>query len=160
LVASGNAEALTPQGQAQIIAVSYYAGGLITAFILLNGILQLMLARWWQGLMFNPGGLRKELYNIRLSHVVGILYIILFVLSYMDNPITVDMMPVIYLLFAVSGLSLMHYILAQRKYSWLWLLMMYALAIKFLPQSGLLIAMVAFLDIWINFRNRLARPVT
>ncbi len=159
VVDSGNAEGITLENKQQIIDVSRYAGGLLTAFILLNGILQLILARWWQGLMFNPGGLRKELYNIRLSHVVGILFIIFFVLSYLDNPIAIDIMPIIYLLFAVSGLSLMHYMLAPRKYSWLWLLIMYAVAIRFLPQSGLLIAFVAFMDIWFNFRSRVARPI-
>lgn len=154
LIASGNGEGITPESRQQMIDVSHYAGGLLTAFVLLNAILQLMLARWWQGLVFNPGGLRQELYNIRLSHVIGVLFIIFLVLAYMNNPIAIDIMPVIYLLFAVSGFSLMHYMLAPRKYSWLWLLIMYAVAIRFFPQSGLLISFVTFLDIWFNFRQR------
>jgi hypothetical protein len=158
-ISINSSDSLTPENQAQIIAVlSRYAGGLMAASILLNAVLQVVIARWWQGVMYNPGGLREELYNIRLSHVVGVLYVICFAFSYMNYAIAVDIMPILYIMFSLAGLSLMHYILGPRKNSWLWLLMAYVLIIMSIQKSVMLISIVAFLDIWLNFRSRFTRP--
>jgi hypothetical protein len=134
----------------------YASGLIITSCVLLNALLQLGAARWWQAAIFNPGGLRKELYEIRLSKVIGILFVIGLVFSYRANAVALDIMPVFYSLFCIAGLSLVHNRLALVKYSWFWLIVIYVVAVLLFPESANIFAVIALLDIAIDFRKRFA----
>lgn len=139
-----------------INAAKQYATGLMVAGILFNAILQLIVARWWQAIVFRPGSLRKELRNIRLSQLAGVLFIISLVLSYLGNSVVLDIMPVLYVLFGAAGLSLIHYLfgLMRSPTVWFWLCILYLTLFFTLPVSIVLIAILALLDIWLDIRKR------
>ncbi len=147
------------QTESQIDAISItkqYATGLMIAAILFNALLQLIVARWWQAIMFKPGSLRVELHNIRLSQLAGILFIISLVFSYLGNRVVLDIMPILYILFTAAGLSLIHYLfgLARSPTKWFWMSVLYVALIFTLPMSMLLVAMGAVVDIWTDVRKR------
>src|SRR5262249_9120118 len=49
--------------------VSHFATGIIVAGILAFDIVLLLMARAWQAVLFNPGGLSKEWQQLRLSYL-------------------------------------------------------------------------------------------
>jgi len=137
----------------------HYATGLMIAAIIFNAILQLIVARWWQAIVFNPGNLRVELRSIRLSQLAGILFIVSLVFSYLGNSVVLDIMPILYILFASAGLSLIHYLfgLSYSATKWFWLSALYITLIFTLPVSVLLVAMVALVDVWADVRKRIKK---
>lgn len=144
--------------QLQVVnIIKHYATGLMLTSLILNGLLQVGLARWWQAAMFNPGGLRKELYSLRLSNIVGILFILVLVASFWSNAIVLDIKPVFYALFSVAGFSLLHWWLATKRYGWVGLLIAYIAAILLFPESLMIIAILALLDVLLDLRKRLTR---
>src|SRR5690606_2484533 len=41
--------------------------GLLAALIAMNALLALLIGRWWQAMLYNPGGFRAEFYEFRLG---------------------------------------------------------------------------------------------
>jgi hypothetical protein len=161
------ANATTVAGD-QINASKQYATGVLIAGLLLSAFLQLIAARWWQSAMFYPRILRRELHGIRLSVLAGVLFILSLVLASMDNPVVLDMMPIVYLLFAAAGLSLIHWVLAMNpnSVSWFGLLFIYfALIFPVLTSNlafvssitVLMVAVLALADAGFNIRKRLRK---
>jgi hypothetical protein len=136
-----------------------YASGLIVSAVLLNAILQVVVARWWQAALFAPGTLRRELHNIRLSPLAGALSILSMVFFYLGNSVVWDMMPILAILFTCAGLSVFHYFLGlmQSPTRWFWIAMLYVTLIFAMPISMIFVAMVALLDIWLDLRRKLRK---
>lgn len=132
-----------------------FATGLVILSIVLNGLLQLLLARWWEVIMFAPGTLRRELYQIRFGYVVGALFVAILLLSLWGNATALDMKPVFYGLFFIAGISLAHCLLAQARYGWFWLMFVYIALIVLFPKSTMIVAIFALLDVLLDFRRRL-----
>lgn len=151
---SGQA-AIPSDVQMQAVAtMKQLATGFIVVSILFNAMLQLLIARWWQAVMFNPGGLRKELYQIRLSHIAGAVFVIGFALAYLGSDLAIDMMPVIFAVFFAAGLSVIHKMISLTKNGWIWLFLIYLGIIWLFPVSIAIVAMVALLDTGIDIRKR------
>jgi hypothetical protein len=158
-----NAVVIPHEIQGQIVnTIKTYATGVFIVSITFNALLQLVLSRWWQAIMFNPGELRKELLNIRLSYIAGALFLICYPLSSWGDKTAIDMMPVIYLVFSIAGLSVMHSLLGVKTRR-LGLVLLYVglIVIITLFPSGILpialiFSLIAFFDIGMNFRKRFA----
>jgi hypothetical protein len=154
-----SATSATEQQVAVINIIKFYATGLFVVSVLFNVMLQLILSRWWQAAMFNPGGLRLELRQIRLSHVSSILLMIGFGLTSFGSEMITDMMPVLCAVFAAAGLSFMHCYLATIKNTLVWLIILYLLVIWLFPLSVVFLAFVALFDVWMDLRKRLIRTI-
>lgn len=149
----------TNEAQIEWINISkQISTGAVTAVILCGAMLQLVAARWWQTKVFKPGMLQRELHNLRLSQLAGILFFGSLVLSYLGNVVVLDIMPVLYMLFIVAGLSLIHYLfgLSHSPTVWFWLAVFYLTLLLTWPFSVVLVAMFGWLDIWLNMRKRIS----
>lgn len=153
-VASKEVAATQAQAIVAINSMKHYATGFLVVSMLFNALLQLLIARWWQAVMFNPGELRKELYQIRLGYVASLVLVIVLVLAYLEVDFAMDVLPVLLMAFFVAGLSLLHKLISLTKMSWLWLVVMYLGIIWLVPLSIVIVAMIALLDTGLNFRKR------
>jgi hypothetical protein len=132
-----------------------FATGIVTMVFAMYALLIVLIARWWQDAIYNPGGLRKELMVIRINRVLGVVFIVGVLLTLIwDNATVRDVMPVLYLVFGLAGLSLLHYVTAARHMKWIWLVLIYAV-LTFVPQTVLLVALMALLDTFSDFRHRI-----
>ena len=94
-------------------------------------IITMLLARWWQSALFNPGGFRKEFYALRLPRILvfptlaGLLTLLLVPgtasIALRD---TVILMLVLYLF---QGISVIHGFLYTRARSRVWLIVIYGM---------------------------------
>lgn len=155
---AGSGAAAQQEIEAQLIdRAKQYATGFSIVSILFNALLQLALARWWQALIFNPGGLQKELWQIRLGYAAAVVFVALFGLAFFGNQMSVDASPVMLLAFCMAGLSLIHCLIGTTKFSWLFLLMVYTGIVFLFPLSAVLISIAALFDTLFNFRRMMGK---
>ena len=138
-----------------VAAVKPFVTGFITLIVLLSALMPVLIARWWQAVMFNPGGLRKELYQVRLSYFVGFIFVGCMALALFGNATAQDMMPVIIGSYCIAGLSLLHALLGATELWWLWLAFIYLGLIFLSFLVAIIIAFIALMDTSIDFRKRL-----
>ena len=134
---------------------SRYATGVLAASFLFNILTQVVLARAWETVVFMPGQLRRELYMFRPGWISAIVTVLLLVLDLMGVAIAIDLLPVMILLFALAGLSLMHAVCARMRKPWVMLILVYVGICFTLPWSLIGIAIPGLLDVWVDFRARL-----
>lgn len=132
--------------------------GLLGAGLLLSLVATLFLARWWQALLYNPGGFRKEFYDLRLDKRVGIVLLLvvglMLVLKGFWGQLAGDLLVVLLALYSVVGLSLLHGVVAATGSHVGWLFAVYLLLGFLLPQMMILLAAAGFTDSWVNVRER------
>src|SRR5205823_2075857 len=125
---SGSPSFMSKDAQLESISTTkQFATGFMTAAILANALMQLMVARWWQSYILMPGSMRRELQHIKLSQLTGVLFIACLIFSYFGNRVIFDIIPVVYLLFLVAGLSVIHYFfgLMKSQTAWFCLMLLY-----------------------------------
>jgi hypothetical protein len=142
-----------------VSAMKHYATGLVTASVLFNALLQILVARWWQAVMFNPGALRKELQQIRLSYVTGMLFMTGLILWFCHVEISLDIMPVLIMVFFAAGLSLLHYLVASTDFGWMLLILIYMALVWLFPLSLIIVSLLALVDTTVNIRQRINRKI-
>lgn len=164
-----------------INTVKGFATGIVTAFALFAAVFQVALARLWQVTVVNHGRMGRELQYVRLSHLAGMLFIASIVFYYLENLVVLDILPVLFLLFSVAGLSLVHYIcgLMEPTRGRFWLSVLYialmysltmmamlpvftqlnmmlpvALAILILSTCIFAFVLLGLFDVWLDVRKR------
>ena len=145
----------TGQQKQMILHLSKVATGLQTAALLLVDLLWLLLARYWQAVLYNPAALRSELQIIRMPRwASGILAAVVVMAVITKLPLIVDVLPMVLLPFALAGLSLIHFIMAVRKVHWIWLVLFYVVLVFALPYISMGLVVLALVDSLLNLRQR------
>lgn len=127
--------------------------GLIAYFVAFSGALGLVVGRWWQALVYNPGGFATEFQAIRLNAVPAVVCLLAGLYSLFQGADYSIWFSVFTLPLLFTGLAITHRIVAVRKWGIQWLVLFYAALFLLDPVSQLLIVL-AFLDTWLNFRGR------
>jgi len=142
-----------------INATKAYATGMVMVVLLLKAWSMLMMGRWWQGSISGVPILRSELYELRLNGLAGIFFIVAVIFWNLGNPVVLDIMPILYLLFGMAGLCLVHYLFNMSRTSMtiFWMSLFYIMIILSLPTSAMVISLIALLDSLFNIRNRIKK---
>lgn len=142
----GQPVALAPPGTATI-------AGLLGLMNALSCVLCLLLARWWQALLYNPGGFRAEFHGLRYTPAVaGIL--VLLVLGVSSLGLEYRPWAVLFALpLSIAGLALVHARAAYRGYGAGYLTLFYLLWM-FLDPVKLIVIGLAVADSMVDFRSR------
>ena len=126
------------------------------AVYMILAIILLMLSRWMQAALYNPGGFQKEFHGLRVEQKAALLLVGLMMLANFEILIPQSWMLYLVLPLMFSGLALVHAVVAAKKLSSLWLAVLYALIV--LPLIVNMIVLLALLDSWYDFRTRLQKP--
>jgi len=121
------------------------------------GVLSLMLARWFQARLFNPGGFRLEVHALRLSQVTGFLLAALFVLVSSWEPLAA-FMPMVLMPIVLAGIGLVHGLVGLKKSGMTPLVVFYLGLVLFGPLMVPILAVAVVLDSFFDFRGRVRRP--
>ncbi len=120
---------------------------------MLAGLL-LILARWMQAALYNPGGFRQEFHNLRISNKVALLLVgAILASSFGVLPSNWIVYSTIPLLFA--GAALVHGIVAIRQLPGALLAVFYTVMLLPIVMQG--VVFLALMDSWYDFRKRLQR---
>jgi hypothetical protein len=131
------------------------ATGLQIALLLLGDLISLAIARWWQGILYNPGALKPAFYNIRFGWVAALILIGIVIAALFGDAAAIDALPVVLFSFVWPALSLIHNMAARHNVATHWLVFFYVLCVILLPYMLVLLTLVAMVDSWRNFRHRL-----
>jgi hypothetical protein len=150
---------LAPE-QLKMIAetMAKYATGVEAVFIVLSGMCSLIVSRWVQAWLFNPGGFRQEFYRIHFGKVEAGVLLLCVLASIAGVGLASDWVPVIAFPFLLAGVSLIHSVVGVSRRPWFWIIGFYVALIILSPYSLFILLTLAFVDSWLNFRNRLGLP--
>ncbi|MBQ0724302.1 MAG: DUF2232 domain-containing protein, partial [Cycloclasticus sp.] len=97
---------------------SAYMTGVVVAGTITSIMISLLLGRWWQGLLFNPGGFNQEFTSIRLQPRDAYAFVVLIVLALLFSGQLAELMwnldVQLVLLFLIVGVSVVHVIIKNR----------------------------------------------
>jgi hypothetical protein len=129
--------------------------GQMVSAALLFVVLGLLLGRWWQALLFNPGGFRPEFHELRLGRPLALGMLALFGAALLTGwmPLTNGVL-VLGTLYTVQGIALAHALIFKLQLSSAWLVLFYLLLVPLLSQ---LVMALGIADAWADFRGRI-RP--
>lgn len=150
------AQAQLPKEQRLVEANQRLVLGFMALMFALFALSALLLGRWWQSSLYNPGGFQAEFHQLRLSPLVAGLCVLSAALSSDQSFVWSNLFALPLL---VTGIALIHAVVAQKKLGRVWLVMMY-IGITILSSMFVLgLVLLAVLDSWIDFRSRLeAKP--
>ncbi|GAB4352935.1 MAG: hypothetical protein Kow0060_03120 [Methylohalobius crimeensis] len=144
------------QWKTRVDTIARYMTGVMAAGMVSSLALSLLLGRWWQSLLFNPGGFRNEFLTMRL-HKLSV-YLVLglagaaVVSTGQGYEAVINLLVVLGVLYVVAGTAVLHAILAGRGQKVL-LAVLYVLML-FVPHVFAPIALVGFTDAWFDWRAR------
>lgn len=137
----------------QLFSSETQANGYLTWVSVISATLALVLGRWWQALLYNPGGLQQEIHNLRMPLPLAAIGMLLWIFCLVSEHYVfwgaVAAFPML-----VAGIGLMHWLVAQRGWGRGPLIALYVmLVIAALPLAGFLCGL-ALIDSWIDIRAR------
>lgn len=133
-----------------------FIAGLLAWVIALTAVAALLLARWWQSLLYNPGGFRTEFHALRFDKLSASVLFVALMGCYLLGQEYVTWGNLLGLPLLLSGIALVHHSIAFAQLGTPWLVVFY-MGLVFLlgPLSSVLIGL-GFLDSVMDFRSRLA----
>jgi hypothetical protein len=133
--------------------------GLFASSIMFGTVLSLLLGRWWQAVFYNPGGFGKEFQSLDLGKVSALCAItVMLIAAIVDSVFAVAMVTVVFVLYGMQALSLLHAAINIRQVNAAWLFVIYVIMF-FVPHVLLLLVLASLADPWLNIRQRISRAV-
>lgn len=120
-------------------------------------IMLLMLARWMQAALYNPGGFRQEFHRLRIEQKVALPLVGVMLLMNFGEFIPSGWVLYLVLPLVISGIALVHGVVAWKKVPGMWLVTFYL--VLMLPYMVQFLVLLALIDSWYDFRSRLQSSV-
>lgn len=117
-------------------------------------ILALMLARWWQGMLYNPGGFQAEFWRFRVTPMAVVILVMVMLLLGNSGEQYRFWGVVCFLPLVVAGIALVHGSVGRLGLGRIWLFVFYFALLSVSPLWALLI-LAAVIDSWFDIRRRL-----
>jgi len=136
--------------------------GLVAAVLLYSTMINLSLARWFQAMLYNPGGFQQEFHAIHLDKRVSIVAALIGAAGMVfaaEGGIAQDLMILVVALFSIHGLALVHGLLGLTKMSSGWLVVLYIGLLLVPPHIAMMLAMVGYIDSWVDMRGRVRKKI-
>ena len=155
LIANSNGSLDAEQLQLIIDQVVSLLPGFFASSFMIGTMLSLYMARWWQAVIYNPGGFGKEFRAINLGKATALIALaIAITASLIKADIFNAMLLVVFALYLNQGVAVLHAVFAGKQFNAVWLFMIYLLMF-FVPHIVVLLALAGLADTWIDFRRRL-----
>ncbi|MET0124433.1 hypothetical protein [Pseudomonas caspiana] len=129
--------------------------GSIAVTLQVFSVLCLILGRYWQALLYNPGGFGREFRQIRIPKGLALSLLAAMFVGPMLGVQMLVLLPLLSVPLAFAGLALIHGLVAQKKLANFWLVGMYVTLVPFMHLIGPLLVVIAIVDSLIDFRGRL-----
>ncbi len=113
-----------------------------------------MLARWWQSQLYNPGGFQQEFHQIRISPVLSGILVTLLMVCFAFSEQLGRWIPLLTVPLMIAALALTHWAIKHRNLSGNWVFGFYLLVLVFFQVLYPLLASLALMDSFFNLRTR------
>jgi hypothetical protein len=124
------------------------ATGQLALSVLLLDLGILAVSRWLQARLYNPGGLSKELCNIRLQPMSNVILLLVMTAVFFDITLAWDVVYIVVGMFFLAGLSLFHAMIKRTPYESVGVVVFYAaLLLATIFQYGAIAYMIVIMVI-------------
>ncbi|AZD27354.1 hypothetical protein [Pseudomonas chlororaphis] len=130
--------------------------GLIAALLQVVSVLSLIVGRYWQALLYNPGGFGREFRAIKLPLGLAMLLLACMLLGPNLGPQMAMLTPLCSVPLVFAGLALIHGLVVQGRLARFWLVGLYVTLLLFMQLIYPLLVVLAIVDSLIDFRGRSA----
>lgn len=135
--------------------MSHVMTGVFAASVVLTSSVNVILARWWQALLYYPGGFAREFQALRLGKVLsGLAALLMLVSISLHNAFSLDILFVLGMCFFLQGMAVIHTVITRLDPAKRWLIIVTYVLLALLPQVILIIAILGWLDNWLDIRRR------
>lgn len=131
--------------------------GLLAALLQITTLLSLMLGRYWQALLYNPGGFGLEFRALRFSPASAMVLLAGMLLAPSLGVQVAMLAPLCSVPLVFAGIALVHGLVAQNRMSRFWLVGLYVTLALFMQLIYPLLAVLAIVDSLFDFRGRASR---
>lgn len=115
----------------------------------------IIIARWCQAALYNPGGFKKEFHALRLSPALGMAIVVMMLVCYLFADQLGRWLPLVSMPLMFAAIALMHWTVAAKGLSKNWVVAFYGSLLVLFQLVYPLLASVALMDSWFNLRNRI-----
>ena len=120
----------------------------------LFSVLALMLARYWQAALYNPGGFGREFRELKLPKQTMAVLVAVMVVAPFIGPQFIILASASSLVLVLAGIALMHGLVAQGRLAGFWLVGMYVTLPLIMQLIYPLLVVLAIVDSLHDFRGR------
>ncbi len=127
---------------------------LVTLLYGIGATTALLLARWWQAILYNPGGFGIEFRHLQMPRwLIAVAVGVVWIAGTWNKILMVDLMVAAMVLYLFQGLAVVHFLVIRYQGSWFWLVPVYGLLLM-LPQFSLMaVAFLGAVDSLADFRG-------
>lgn len=119
----------------------------------------LIMARWWQSVLYNPGGFRREFHQLRLPPGMALgLTALMVIFVELGNPYLAGWIPVVSVPLLMAAIGLIHWSSARARMGRNWLILFYVLLLLLMQVFYPLLLLLALTDSCFDLRRRIAGP--
>lgn len=149
--------------QRTIDVLAHYMTGVVAAGSVFGLLFGLFLGRWWQAVLFNPGGFKQE-YLTLSTHprlVFGAIAVVVAALttSGVISELAWNISIPLFVLYTCIGTSVLHALFASIKWSRFAVPMLY-ITLFLIPHAILPVALLGLSDPWTNLRKKISNQHT
>jgi hypothetical protein len=118
----------------------------------------LLLGRWWQAQLYNPGGFGEEFRSLNLGKPFAIAVLILYGLAMLGGiDLLTNLTIAMSMVLAMFGLAIVHALVHLAKAGRGWLVTVYVLLGLLMFPAMTLLSVLGAADVWLGIRDRFAR---
>ena len=130
--------------------------GVIGYVIALTSVICLVLGRWWQAILYNPGGFQAEFHQLHFGVVPAVILLAGMLASDFASQEFASWAGLLGLPLLLAGIALVHYSVVFYQLGRHWLVVFYVVLFTVSPLSLVLVGL-GFLDSILNIRSRLVK---
>jgi len=143
--------------------LSRYMTGIVAAASVFGLLFGLFLGRWWQALLYNPGGFRQEFLSLSTPPRLAIGSILVVVIASLSSgvisEISWNIAILLFVLYTFIGTAVLHTVFAAMKMG-RYIVPMFYVTMFLIPHAMLPVAIVGLSDAWMNLRNKISNQHT
>jgi len=148
-----------PKAEKLWLFMSKVMTGSAVALFLALQTMSLLLARYWQAMLYNPKGFGQEFRQLRFGKVAASVALVVTIFAITTaNEMALNLFFIAIVLMMFQGLAIIHSLVDKCKLSPSLLIGVYVLMLFTLQQGAialLLVSIIGLLDNWLNLRFRL-----
>ncbi|MFU8787681.1 MAG: hypothetical protein ACNA7G_01550 [Methylobacter sp.] len=139
--------------------LSHYMTGIIAAASVFGLLFALFLGRWWQALLYNPGGFRQEFLSLKTHPRLAVGSVVVVIIASLSSGVIAEVSwnvaILLFVLYTFTGTAVLHTVFASMKMG-RFIVPMFYVTLFLIPHAMLPVALVGLSDTWMNLRNKIS----
>lgn len=140
--------------------IAHYMTGVVAAGTVFSLLFGLFLGRWWQSVLYNPGGFKVEYLSLRTHRSLAMASIIVLAVTLVNfgvfSEIAWNITILLFVLYTFIGAAVSHSIVSRLN-AGRFLVPMFYVTLLIIPHVLIPVAAIGLIDAWLNLRNKFSK---